>query len=425
MPAESSEPALERSIGLLGAVGFGLGAMVGTGLFVTTAIGAGLAGPAVLLSLVIAGAAAACNGLSSASLAMRYPRSGGTYEYAGRKISPAIGFLAGWLFLAAKTTSAAATTLAFGAYLGRLSGLPPLALSYALIAGVTLLNLFRLTKAGAINLALVLLTLLSLLAFVGTGLHRVSLERFTPFAPAGIPRILSAASLLFVAYAGYGRVATLGEEIADPRRSIPIAVALSLSITVLLYLLVTGVAVGSVGAEAFAGGADRGAPLADAAGPAWVKAGLALGAATALASVFLNLMLGLSRVAFAMGRGGDLPRALDRVNASTSPYVAVLAVGVTVAALVSVRSMVTLLGISAFAVLIYYSLTNLSALRLGPEERLLPRAVPACGLLFCLALAGSVPFRQMEIGAGILVAGLFWRLVWRLRSSTDSGPDSR
>ncbi len=220
-------------------------------------------------------------------------------------------------------------------------------------------------------------------------------------------------------------MATLGEEIADPRRSIPIAVVLSLSITVLLYLLVTGVAVGLVGAEAFARGADGGAPLVDAAGPAWVKVGLAVGAATALASVFLNLMLGLSRMAFAMGRGGDLPHALVRVNASSSPYVAVLAAGAMVAALISVRSVVTLLGISAFAVLIYYSLTNLSALRLRSEERLVSPAVPACGLLFCLALAGSVPLRQMEVGAGILVAGLLWRLAWRLRSSTGSGPGSR
>jgi len=429
MAGAASEPVLERNVGLLGAVGFGLGAMVGTGLFVTTAIGAGLAGPAVLVSLLVAGAAAACNGLSSASLAIVYPRSGGTYEYAGRTLSPSLGFLAGWLFLAAKATSAAATALAFGGYLGRLTGLPPLALSSVLIAGVTVLNLFRLTRAGAINLALVLLSLVSLLAFVGTGFPRVEREHFSPFAPAGVRSILSAASLLFVAYAGYGRVATLGEEIADPRRSIPIAVVLSLSVTVLLYVLVTAVAVGSVGAEAFARGADGGAPLAAAAGPGWVRAALSLGACTALSSVFLNLMLGLSRMAFAMGRGGDLPGGLARVNRFSSPAVAVLAVGAGVAALVWVRSVVTLLGISAFAVLVYYGLTNLSALRLRAGERLVPPAVPACGLLFCLALGASVPLRQMEVGGAILAAGLLWHLAWRLvrkvRSSACSAQDSR
>jgi APA family basic amino acid/polyamine antiporter len=409
----TSEPVLERSIGLIGAIGFGLGAMVGTGLFVTTAIGAGLAGPAVLVSLAIAGAAAVCNGLSSASLAMVYPRSGGTYEYAGRRLSPSVGFLAGWLFLAAKTTSAAATALAFGAYVGRLTGLPALALSGALVLGVTILNLFRLTKAGAINLVLVAISLVSLLAFAVTGVSHLSAERFQPFAPAGPKGILSAASLLFVAYAGYGRVATLGEEIANPRRNIPIAVVLSLSATVLLYLGVTGVALGLAGAEEFARGADGGAPLRDAAGPAWVKTGLSVGAGTALASVFLNLMLGLSRMAFAVGRGGDLPGALSRVNGASSPYVAVLAVGGTVGALVAVRSVVTLLGISAFTVLFYYSLTNLSAMRLRPEERLVSPLVPIFGLLFCIGLIASVPPRQLAVGAGILAAGGLWRLVWK------------
>jgi APA family basic amino acid/polyamine antiporter len=413
MAGDSSEPVLERSIGLTGAVGFGLGAMVGTGLFVTTAIGAGLAGPAVLVSLAIAGAAAVCNGLSSASLAMVHPRSGGTYEYAGRRISPAVGFLAGWLFLAAKTTSAAATALAFGAYVGRLSGLPPLVLSAVLVAAVTILNLLRLTKAGAINMALVAVTLASLVAFVATGLPGLSWDRLSPFAPTGATGILSASALLFVAYAGYGRVATLGEEISNPRRNIPIAVVLSLSVTVLLYLIVAAVALGTLGAEGFARGADGGAPLRDAAGPAWVKTGLSIGAGTALASVFLNLMLGLSRMAFAVGRGGDLPAALSRVNRSSSPYVAVLAVGAVVGGLVAVRSVVTLLGISAFTVLVYYSLTNLSAMRLKRDEHLVSPAVPVLGLLFCVALIASVPPRQLAVGAGVLAAGGLWRLLWK------------
>ncbi|HLY10739.1 MAG TPA: APC family permease [Planctomycetota bacterium] len=418
MAAASPEPVLDRSVGLTSAVGFGMGAMVGTGLFVTTAIGAGLAGPAVLVSLAVAGGAAVCNGLSSASLAMIYPRSGGTYEYAGRRISPGIGFLAGWLFLAAKTTSAAATALAFGGYVGRSTGMPPLALSFALVVGVTILNFFRLTRAGAINLALVAMSLLSLLAFVATGIPRLSVDRFSPFAPAGAWSILPAASLLFVAYAGYGRVATLGEEIADPPRNIPIAVVISLAVTILLYLGVTAVALGTVGAEAFARSADGGAPLRDAAGPDWVKNGLSAGAATALASVFLNLMLGLSRMAFAIGRGGELPRALSRVNRASSPYVAVLAVGGVVAGLVAVRSIVTLLGISAFTVLVYYSLTNLSAIRLRPPERLVSPAAPAVGLLCCLALIASVPPRQLAVGAGVLAAGVLWRLLWRARFRT-------
>lgn len=411
-----SEPVLERNVGLLPAVGFGLGAMVGTGVFVTVAIGAGLAGPAVLISLLLAGAAAACNGLSSASLAMTYPRSGGTYEYANRLLSPWAGFLAGWLFLAAKATSAAATALAFGDYLGSLAGLPGLPVALALTAGVTLLNLFRLKHAGVVNLGLVAVSVGSLIAFVAVGLPECRAERFQPFAPTGPRGIVAAAAILFVAYAGYGRVATLGEEISNPRRNIPIAVVISVSAALLLYLTVAAVAVGSRGAEALAAAVQGGAPLRQAAGPGWLKLLLAIGGAKALLSVFLNLTLGLSRMTFAMARGGDLPGLFSRVNASSSPAAAVVAVGAVVAGLIAVRSVLTLLALSAFAILVYYSLTNLSALRLQREQRLVPPAVAVAGLLFCLSLAAHLPPKQMAVGAGILAAGALWRLIYRRRS---------
>lgn len=414
MTHETKPPALERSVGVLGAVGFGLGAMVGTGVFVYTGVAAGLAGPAMLLSLVLAGIAAACNGLSSAELAVQFPRSGGTYEYAGRMMSPWAGFLAGWLFLAAKCTSAAATALGFGAYLGPLFDLPPLAVSIGLVLAVTILNLFRLTKAGIVNLILVSISLLALAAFCATGLGRVSTERFLPFAPQGAYGVLSAAALLFVAYAGYGRVATLGEEIRDPQKNIPIAVVVSLAVSATLYILVSGVAIGSVGTAALAEAAKEGAPLEAAAAVPWVATALSIGAATALGSVFLNLMLGLSRMAFAMGRGGDLPSALAKIGAgSSSPIVSVVLVGIVVGGLVALRDIVGLVSISAFTVLIYYGLTNLSALRLTKEQRLVYPAIPAAGLVFCLALALSVPMEHLKIGALILGAGILWRLLWK------------
>ncbi len=406
-------PVLARTIGLAGAIGFGLGAMVGTGVFVYTGVAAGLAGPAVLLSLALAGVAAACNGLSSAELAAAHPRSGGTYEYAGRRLSPTAGFLAGWLFLAAKAASAAATALGFGAYVGPPLALPPLLLSGALVVGVTLLNLFRLTRAGALNLVLVAVSVAALAAFVASGLPRVSVERFHPFAPRGAAGVLSAAALLFVAYAGYGRIATLGEEVENPRRNIPIALVTALGVAALLYLGVTATAVGSIGAEAFAQGG--GAPLQAAAGPGWVKAALAVGAATSLGAVFLNLMLGLSRMAFAMARGGDLPSPLARVNAASSPFVAVACTGALVGALVAVRDLAGLVSVSAFTVLVYYGLTNLSALRLRRDERLVHPAVPWTGLFFCAALAAAVPRRELLIGAGILAAGLAGRALFGRR----------
>ncbi len=408
----AGEPVLERNVGLPAAVGFGLGAMVGTGVFVTTAIGTAMAGPAVVVSLVLAGIAAACNGLSSAELAMVHPRSGGTYEYAGRRLHPWAGFLAGWLFLAAKSTSAAATAIGFGNYIGSQTGLPPLAVSLALVVAATVLSLFRLTRAGVVNLVLVAISAASLLIFILSGLPGASAARFSPFAPHGVRGILGAASLLFVAYAGYGRVATLGEEIANPKRNIPVAVVLSLSAAAALYILVTATAVGSIGADAFAAAAEGKAPLEAAAGPAWVKTALAVGASTALGSVFLNLLLGLSRMMFAVARGGDLPSGLTRLNAASSPFVSVLVMGTIVGALVALRNIFVLLSVSAFAVLVYYSLTNLSALKLDRDERLVHPAVPVLGVVFCLGLAANVPPKQMLAGAGILAAGVLWRMVW-------------
>jgi len=404
-----SEPSLERSVGLTAAVGFGLGAMVGTGVFVYTGMAAGMAGPAMLVSLGLAGIAAACNGLSSAQLAMNFPRSGGTYEYAGRMLSPWAGFLAGWLFLAAKSTSAAATAIGFGAYVGQATGLPPLAVSLTLAGTTIALDLFRLKGAGRINLALVSITILSLIAFVAAGAGGVRRENFTPFAPHGAMGVLSAASLLFVAYAGYGRVATLGEEIENPRRNIPTAVVLSLVGAAAIYAAVSWVAIGRSGTWTTLPAPNRA-----------VEMGVAIGAATAMGAVFLNLLLGLSRMAFAMGRGGDLPGGLAAVNRFSSPFVSVLVIGTIVGVLICVGNLVGLVSLSAFSILIYYGLTNVSALRLKKDQRLVPWFVPAVGLAFCLALAASVPPKHIAVGAGVLAAGVLWRLLFRPRGTKQT-----
>lgn len=262
---------------------------------------------------------------------------------------------------------------------------------------MTFLNFFRLTRAGAVNGVLVALSIAALAAFVAAGLPRVSIERFSPFAPAGPRGILSAAALLFVAYAGYARIATLGEEIENSRRNIPIALVLS---------------------------------LAAAAGPGWVGTFLAVGAVASLGSVFLNLMLGLSRMIFAMARGGDLPGGLAKLGGSSSPFMAVVAVGGGVGALTAAGSLLGLLSMSAFAMLVYYGLTNLSVLRLGREDRLVHPAVPLLGLVFCAALSANVPPRALLAGGIVLAVGGLWRLAWkawprreRSRASWYSGAD--
>ena len=389
-----TEPTLQRTLGLGSSAAFGLAAMIGTGVFVTAGLGAGLAGPAVLVSLLVAGAAATCNGLSSAELAMAHPKSGATYEYASRRLRPWAGALAGWLFLASKSASAAAAALAFGSYVGPAIGVPPLAVTLVLTAFTTGLALTRLTKAGMVNVALLAVSLGSLLAFAAVEGPRARIENFSPFAPAGIGGILSASSILFVAYAGFGRIATMGEEIQDPKRNIPRALLLALAGAATVYLLVTATALGVAGAPDLAAAArSSNAPLEAISNSGFVKKALAAGAAAAIGSAFLNLVLGISRMAFAMSRGGHLPALFARVNASSSPWAAVLLTGAGVAALAAGRRLELLLTISAFAVLLYYLITNVCALRLSKEERIVPPVVPIAGIVACLALAGAAGWR--------------------------------
>jgi APA family basic amino acid/polyamine antiporter len=396
--------ALRRELGLVGAVGLGLGSILGTGVFVAVALAAGPAGAALPAAVLIAAGVATLNGLSSAQLAAVHPVAGGTYAYGRRFLAPWAGFLAGVAFLAAKGASAATAALGVAGYLLQAAGAPaglqvPLAL--AAVAGVTAAVLGGVRRSSAANLALLAVTLAALAAFVAAGVGALAGGAVAPPAASGIDLagVGTAAALAFVAYTGYGRVATLGEEITDPRRTIPRAVVATLVASAAIYLAVVGVAVATVGADAFAataGGAA--APLAEVArawaasgvGPAALPALLAVGAVTAMAGVTLNLILGLSRVAFAMARDGEAPAGLARLDASgRTPTRAVLAVAGVVAALVATGDVQATWTFSAVTVLLYYAVTNLAALRVR-EGRFVPRAVSVAGLLGCLALAAFV-----------------------------------
>jgi APA family basic amino acid/polyamine antiporter len=230
--------------------------------------------------------------------------------------------------------------------------------------------------------------------------------------------LLGACALMFVAYTGYGRIATLGEEVHDPARTIPRAILIVMAVTAVLYVSVAAVAVGTVGFEQLSAATRRtGAPLAAAAavfapgvGP-WI---LAVGAVTALLGVLLNLIVGLSRVALAMGRRGDLPPVLSRIDASgTTPGPAVVAVGLLVAGIACTGSVRTTWSFSAFTVLIYYAITNLAALRLDAASRRYPRWISGAGLCACAFLAFWVDRRTWTTGLGLIAAGLVWHLAAR------------
>ncbi|MCB9675215.1 MAG: amino acid permease [Alphaproteobacteria bacterium] len=394
----------------------GLGSIVGTGVFVSLAIGAGATGPSVVLALGLAGILAGLNGMSSAQLAAAWPVSGGTYEYGYRALGPFAGFTAGWMFLAAKSASAATAALGLAGYAARVLGLPDAVrtpLAFVSVCAVTGLVVLGMRRSNAVNTVLVGFTLLVLAALAIAGAPHVDPARLTPFFGGGSLGFLEATALMFVAYTGYGRIATLGEEVVDPRRTIPRAIWATLFVVVVLYVGVGAVAVGVLGAPAFAGGGP--APLeplaAEVGGPA-LRWAVTLAAGTAMAGVLLNLVLGLSRVLLAMARRGDMPARFAVLDAAgTTPVPAVLGVGALIALLTLIGDVKATWSFSAFTVLVYYALTNLCATRLEGADRLYPRAFAWAGFAACLGLAFWVEPAAWGAGLALLAAGHALRAV--------------
>lgn len=409
---------LKRELGVLGATMMGLGSIVGTGVFVSIGIAAGIAGAGVILAVAIGAFVAACNGLNSAQLAANHPVSGGTYEYGYKYLTPSLGFTAGWMFLLAKTASAATAALGASSYLlnttGWRLGVVPTALAAVVI--LTLIVLSGIRRSNAFNIAIVSVTLLSLCFFVIAGLPRVlwvGADNLTPLFPGSLANVLHASALMFVAYTGYGRIATMGEEAREPRKTIPRAMIVTLVVTMVLYIAVATVAIGSIGAEKL-GKAVLGqlSPLEVATRSFAGQGGaavLSIGAIAAMLGVLLNLILGLSRVLLAMGRRRDMPKILARLNQSeTTPYLAVLVVGSAIALLVLVGNVKTTWSFSAFTVLIYYAITNLAALQLPESERLYPKWLAWVGLGSCLFLAFWVEQQIWQAGLGLIATGVIW-----------------
>jgi APA family basic amino acid/polyamine antiporter len=417
---------LARVLGTSGATLMGLGSIIGTGIFVSVGAAAGIAGPWVLVAVALAAGVAACNGLSSAQLAAAHPVSGGTYEYGYRYATPTVGFVAGVTFVAAKTASAATATLGCAAYALALAGVSSRAaqigLAVAIVATLTLLVTGGASRSARVNTAIVAITIAGLVAFVGFGLPHVDTANLALAGTGGDfdgSALLHATALMFVAYTGYGRIATLGEEVREPRKTIPRAIVLALAIALVLYLGVTAVAVGVSGPAGLAGPAPLETISASLSMP--LRYVVAVAAITAMLGVILNLVLGISRVVLAMARRGDLPTALARVDRG-SPRRAVVITGAAIAALALIGSVKTTWSFSAFSVLVYYAIANACALRQPAEERRFPRAVPVAGLVACLGLAWWVEPRIWLVGVGLVVVAVLAR---RLSPARGSSTQSR
>lgn len=414
---------LRRVLGVPGAVGLGLGSILGTGVFMSLALAAELVGEQVLLCVQAAALVALLNGLSSARLAAAHPVSGGTYEYGYRLLRPSLGFVAGGLFLLAKSASAASAALTLGQYALAPLGVGGWPLDVAAALGV-LATLVWLVGRGVrpsqvTNFVLVTFTVVVLAILVVAALRAegaaLRFGELVALHEVDSMTSLRATALLFVAFTGYGRIATLGEEVKAPSRTIPRAILVSLLLTSLLY---SGVAAALLERlPSLSGGAPGAltAPLVEVAASLplpWLAPVVQVAAGTALIGVLLNLLLGLSRVVLAMARRRDLPERLARLDErGDSPRRAVLATGGLIAAFICTGRVELTWSFSAWCILLYYGLTHLAALALPRSQLRMPRALPLLGLLCTVVLGLSLEVTVLAPGGaavGVLLATGLW-----------------
>jgi len=461
-PPRAGRPALARSVGLGGAIGIGLASMIGAGAFYVWAPAAAAAGELILLALLIAALVATLNAFSSAQLAMAHPTSGGAYAFGRRYAGPWIGFSAGWLFVVGKTASAAAIASVAAAYLGAAIGLDDVQtrlLAAALIAVFAALNMSGVRTTARVAITIVSIVLAGLAAwFVGVALAgpptigwvenlgglpgsgagdgasegavsvaivppdaalELAPATVVPPAPAGLAGVLQAAALLFFAFAGYARMATLGEEVREPRRTLPRAILIALGVVLALYAALALVLVDRLGVDALAASTS---PLADAIDPRWALP-IALLASLACLGSLAGILAGLSRTSLAMARERDLPGRLARISPRTgAPVVSEALIALIAIGIALLRQPAQLVAASSAAVLVYYAIAHLSALRQPAAERWQSRLVAGAGLAGCLVLVASLPAASLIGTAGILVVGLGARLI-ALRARTAAGAD--
>ncbi|WP_258240930.1 APC family permease [Pseudidiomarina homiensis] len=399
---------LVRSTSLAGAVILGLGSIIGTGAFVSVGFGYALAGEWLIYAIVLAAFIALCNGLSSAQLAAIHPVSGGTYEYGYKFLNHDLGFIAGWFFIAAKSASAAAAALASAWLVNQYLAWPEWAvvlLAVSFIIFITLLVLAGLRRSNQVNALLVGLAVASLIAFVVWSAQAPRpTASYNEDLAFNLKDFLAAAALLFVAYTGYGRIATMGEEVREPRRIIPRAIVLTMVVVSVLYLAVAWALLQRnplfIGEDFI---------LTQLMTPGLTRDFVFVGAILAMLGVTLNLVLGVSRVVLAMARRGDLPRSWAKLNITrTAAPMATMVTAVVMIGIAALGGIRLAWTFSAFTVLIYYSITNLAALQVQQKQRFIGKVWSVLGLVGCISLAAMLDVNTVFVGLLVLVVGLAW-----------------
>ena len=409
-----SPSGLARRLGTVDAVVIGLGSMIGAGVFAAFAPAATAAGGGLLLGLAVAAFVAYCNATSSAQLAAQYPTSGGTYVYGRERLGDWWGFLAGWGFVVGKTASCAAMALTFAAYAAPAGWQRPVAV--AAVLALTSVNYRGITRTAGLARVIVVVVLVALGIAVVSGL----LGGGADLAPTGTlvdpvggwRGVMQSAGLLFFAFAGYARIATLGEEVRDPQRTIPRAIQLALALTVAVYAAVAVMLLGVLGPD---GVAASTAPVADAvvaADAAWAEPVVRVGAAAASLGALLALIAGVGRTGLAMAREGDLPAWLAHVHPRYRvPHRAELALALVVCVLVLSVDLRGAIGFSSFGVLLYYLVANVAACSQAGQHRRFPRLLQVAGAVGCVVLVLTLPTVAVIGGCAVFAVGAAYRLV--------------
>jgi len=410
MNGESAQQSgLKPTLGLFDATAISVGAIIGAGIFVVTGIAAGYAGSALVVSMLIAAIISLLTALSFAELTAWQPKEGSIYEYSYQLISPFAGFLTGWMWILSNTFAGAAVSLGFAHYLTALFPVLQANLVAAILCiAFTTLNFFGIRQSALMNNFLVVAKLFILAFFIILGLAYVNPSNFTPFAPFEVG-VFYGACYIFFAYGGFARVAVIAEEVKDAKRNVPKAILLSLVISTIVYILVGVVAIGLVGAPELA---NSNSPLTKAINITGNTAAayiVSAGGLLATASVLLTSVLGVSRMAYAMARRKDIPQALSKLHQKYgTPYYSIWIIGALMTLLALFVDLTKVIAISTFALLFYYALANISALRLKVQKRLYPQFVPILGAITCLALLIFILFASPQawiIGVAGLTAG--------------------
>lgn len=422
VPSPPASQRLARRLGLGGAVAIGLGSMIGAGIFSAFAPAAQSAGNGLLIALLIAAVVAACNATSSAQLAAIYPQSGGTYVYGRERLGEWWGFIAGWCFLIGKTASCAAMAMTFAAYLAP-DGWER-AVAIVGVLGIAVVNFLGVTRTARATMLIVagVLVVLAIVVVSGTasGVGVLGWTMPTADVAAGYG-ILQAAGLLFFAFAGYARIATMGEEVKDPARNIPRAIIIALTAAVLVYAAVAIVALGVLGPDRLAVSDEPLAAVVLASGWAWAVPVVQWGGAAASLGALLALMAGIGRTSLAMAREADLPHWAAAVHPRYQvPYRAEAILAVVVIVLVVTVDLRGAIGFSSFGVLLYYFIANLAAYTQPAEARRYPRAVQAIGMVGCALLVLTLPLPSVVGGVAVVAVGVAARIGVRRFSSPGS-----